>query len=281
MITTSCHPYLCMCMLHTHHSIPTPTHIPPLYSYPHPHTTTLFLPPSTYLCACRNLRPPPCRLGVRLNGPRPTWTRSDGGEGGSHPSNVHDHTYAIGTVNFTGDMPVILMVDGPSLGGFVCAATIVSTELWKIGQVRARLVNVMRMCPWMCAHERVSMDGCPWMCSHGRVSMYGYPWTGVHGCVAMDEYPCMGTHGQVSMANHATVATSSPGPLPASRLSQQCGFPDSQSVAYREHTFLLSTHAHTHTLCCAVPCWLLTPMHPLVSRNDTHMHCAVTDCRIF
>lgn len=76
------------------------------------------------------------RLGVRLNGPRPTWTRTDGGEGGSHPSNVHDHTYAIGTVNFTGDMPVILMVDGPSLGGFVCAATIVSTELWKIGQVR-------------------------------------------------------------------------------------------------------------------------------------------------
>jgi allophanate hydrolase subunit 2 len=45
---------------------------------------------------------------------------------------------AIGTVNFTGDMPVILMVDGPSLGGFVCAATIVSTELWKIGQVRTR-----------------------------------------------------------------------------------------------------------------------------------------------
>lgn len=42
---------------------------------------------------------------------------------------------AIGTVNFTGDMPVILMVDGPSLGGFVCPATIVSTELWKIGQV--------------------------------------------------------------------------------------------------------------------------------------------------
>jgi allophanate hydrolase subunit 2 len=36
------------------------------------------------------------RLGVRLNGPRPTWTRTDGGEGGSHPSNVHDHTYAIG-----------------------------------------------------------------------------------------------------------------------------------------------------------------------------------------
>lgn len=76
------------------------------------------------------------RLGVRLNGPRPTWTRADGGEGGSHPSNVHDHVYAIGTVNFTGDMPVILTVDGPSLGGFVCPTTIISSELWKIGQVR-------------------------------------------------------------------------------------------------------------------------------------------------
>lgn len=86
--------------------------------------------------------PLPCRLGVRLNGPRPTWTRTDGGEGGSHPSNVHDHTYAIGAVNFTGDMPVILMVDGPSLGGFVCAATIVSTELWKIGQVGKPIVCV-------------------------------------------------------------------------------------------------------------------------------------------
>ena len=33
-------------------------------------------------------------------------------------------------------MPVALMVDGPSLGGFVCPATITTTELWKMGQVR-------------------------------------------------------------------------------------------------------------------------------------------------
>ncbi|KAL4418864.1 hypothetical protein ABPG77_002620, partial [Micractinium sp. CCAP 211/92] len=76
------------------------------------------------------------RLGVRMEGPRPKFARADGGEGGSHPSNVHDHVYAIGTINFTGDMPVVLMVDGPSLGGFVCPATITSTELWKMGQVR-------------------------------------------------------------------------------------------------------------------------------------------------
>ncbi|KAK9817750.1 hypothetical protein WJX72_001615 [[Myrmecia] bisecta] len=77
------------------------------------------------------------RLGIRLQGPRPKFARPDGGEGGSHPSNVHDHVYAIGTINFTGDMPIVLMFDGPSLGGFVCPATITSTELWKMGQVRA------------------------------------------------------------------------------------------------------------------------------------------------
>ncbi len=76
------------------------------------------------------------RLGVRLIGPKPTWTRSDGGEAGLHPSNIHDCEYAIGSINFTGDMPVILTRDGPSLGGFVCAATIASAELWKVGQVK-------------------------------------------------------------------------------------------------------------------------------------------------
>src|SRR5471030_722278 len=76
------------------------------------------------------------RLGIRLNGPKPQWTRSDGGEAGLHPSNVHDCEYAIGSVNFTGDMPVILTRDGPSLGGFVCAVTIAKAELWKVGQVR-------------------------------------------------------------------------------------------------------------------------------------------------
>jgi urea carboxylase len=76
------------------------------------------------------------RTGVRLIGPKPTWARSDGGEAGLHPSNIHDNAYAIGTVDFTGDMPVILGPDGPSLGGFVCAATLVKSELWKLGQLR-------------------------------------------------------------------------------------------------------------------------------------------------
>lgn len=76
------------------------------------------------------------RLGVRLVGPKPEWTRADGGEAGLHPSNVHDCEYAIGAINFTGDFPVILTRDGPSLGGFVCPVTIAKAELWKVGQVK-------------------------------------------------------------------------------------------------------------------------------------------------
>ncbi len=85
------------------------------------------------------------RTGVRLIGPKPTWARKDGGEAGLHPSNIHDNAYAVGTVDFTGDMPVILGPDGPSLGGFVCPATIRHDELWKIGQLRpGDLVRFMR-----------------------------------------------------------------------------------------------------------------------------------------
>jgi urea carboxylase len=76
------------------------------------------------------------RTGVRLIGPKPEWARPDGGEAGLHPSNIHDCAYAVGTVDFTGDMPIVLGPDGPSLGGFVCPATVVSAELWKIGQLR-------------------------------------------------------------------------------------------------------------------------------------------------
>ncbi|HAC60182.1 MAG TPA: urea carboxylase, partial [Rhodobiaceae bacterium] len=76
------------------------------------------------------------RTGVRLIGPKPKWARKDGGEAGLHPSNIHDNAYAVGTIDFTGDMPIILGPDGPSLGGFVCPATLAKAELWKIGQLK-------------------------------------------------------------------------------------------------------------------------------------------------
>jgi urea carboxylase len=85
------------------------------------------------------------RSGVRLIGPKPEWARSDGGEAGLHPSNIHDNAYAVGAVDFTGDMPVILGPDGPSLGGFVCPATVIQAELWKMGQLRPG--DSVRFCP--------------------------------------------------------------------------------------------------------------------------------------
>ncbi|MEV6235463.1 urea carboxylase [Lentzea sp. NPDC051838] len=76
------------------------------------------------------------RTGVRLIGPKPEWARPDGGEAGLHPSNIHDTPYAVGAIDFTGDTPVILGPDGPSLGGFVCPAVVASGDLWKLGQLR-------------------------------------------------------------------------------------------------------------------------------------------------
>ena len=77
------------------------------------------------------------RTGVRLVGPKPHWARQDGGEAGLHPSNIHDNPYAIGAIDFTGDMPIILGPDGPSLGGFVCPFVTIAADLWKIGQLAA------------------------------------------------------------------------------------------------------------------------------------------------
>ncbi|MCQ4349064.1 urea carboxylase [Pseudomonas stutzeri] len=77
------------------------------------------------------------RTGVRLIGPKPEWVRDSGGEAGLHPSNIHDNPYAIGAVDFTGDMPVILGPDGPSLGGFVCPVTVIEADLWQLGQLKA------------------------------------------------------------------------------------------------------------------------------------------------
>ncbi|MGW7380430.1 urea carboxylase [Streptomyces sp. NPDC054794] len=76
------------------------------------------------------------RTGIRLIGPKPRWARQDGGEAGLHPSNIHDTPYAVGALDFTGDTPIILGPDGPSLGGFVCPAVVASGELWKLGQLR-------------------------------------------------------------------------------------------------------------------------------------------------
>lgn len=68
-------------------------------------------------------------MGIRLDGPKIDWARSSGGEGGSHPSNIHDNGYALGTINLNGDTPVILTNEGPDMGGCLCLCTIATADL--------------------------------------------------------------------------------------------------------------------------------------------------------
>jgi len=77
------------------------------------------------------------RTGIRLIGPIPDWARTDGGEAGLHPSNVHDSAYPVGGIMLSGDTPVIVGKDGPSLGGFVVPAVVIEADRWMLGQLSA------------------------------------------------------------------------------------------------------------------------------------------------
>ncbi|WP_285246773.1 urea carboxylase [Pseudarthrobacter sp. efr-133-R2A-89] len=96
------------------------------------------------------------RTGVRLIGPKPRWARTDGGEAGLHPSNIHDTAYSVGALDFTGDTPILLGPDGPSLGGFVCPVTVVTAERWKLGQLRPG--DKVRFVPIKASHTPSATD---------------------------------------------------------------------------------------------------------------------------
>ena len=87
------------------------------------------------------------RTGVRLEGPRPKWARPDGGEAGLHPSNIHDNAYSVGALDFTGDTPILLGPDGPSLGGFVCPVTVVAARPLEAGAATPRRHGAIRAGP--------------------------------------------------------------------------------------------------------------------------------------
>lgn len=76
------------------------------------------------------------RTGIRLESHLFQWARASGGIAGGHPSNILDNSYPVGAVNINGDLPVILGPDGPTAGGFICAATVAHAGFWKIGQLR-------------------------------------------------------------------------------------------------------------------------------------------------
>ena len=76
------------------------------------------------------------RTGIRLVGPAPNWARADGGEAGLHPSNIHDSAYPVGGIMLSGDTPVIVGPDGPSLGGFVVPCVVIRSDRWMLAQLR-------------------------------------------------------------------------------------------------------------------------------------------------
>ncbi|MFI8829621.1 urea carboxylase [Streptomyces afghaniensis] len=127
------------------------------------------------------------RTGIRLVGPRPQWARQDGGEAGLHPSNIHDTPYAVGALDFTGDTPIILGPDGPSLGGFVCPAVVAGGDLWKLGQLRPG--DTVRFVPVREA-EAAALDGR--RASPALISAGGDGDDGILGRLeATDDRPCV------------------------------------------------------------------------------------------
>jgi len=75
------------------------------------------------------------RMGVRLESHEWQWARTSGGVAGGHPSNILDNGYPVWAVNVCGNQPIILTADGPTLGGFICAATLVEASTWIVGQL--------------------------------------------------------------------------------------------------------------------------------------------------
>ena len=55
-------------------------------------------------------------------------------ENGSEPSNIIDQGYPMGAINLSGQTPIILVNDGPSMGGFINPYTVPSAAFWKLGQ---------------------------------------------------------------------------------------------------------------------------------------------------
>lgn len=89
------------------------------------------------------------RMGIRLESNESiNWARNTGGEGGSHPSNILDNGYALGTVNVNGDTPVILTNEGPDMGGYVCLCTVATGERWKLGQLSPGSTVTFRRISW-------------------------------------------------------------------------------------------------------------------------------------
>ena len=77
--------------------------------------------------------------GYRFDGPKLTFAdkaTNKSLEHGSEPSNIIDKGYPAGAINLAGQTPIILVNDGPSMGGFINPYTVPSSAFWKLGQAK-------------------------------------------------------------------------------------------------------------------------------------------------
>jgi len=94
---------------------------------------------NTFLQAEWKLQARSDRTGFRLEGPPLTFTEkatNKSPEHGYEPSNIIDQGYPIGGINLAGQTPIILVNDGPSMGGFIVPYTVPSASFWKLGQAK-------------------------------------------------------------------------------------------------------------------------------------------------
>ncbi len=81
------------------------------------------------------------RMGCRLIGPKLNFKPRAGhlvNQAGSDPSNIVDDTIPMGGIQVPGGLePIVLGVEGPSLGGYAKIATVITTDMSRIGQMNA------------------------------------------------------------------------------------------------------------------------------------------------
>lgn len=95
----------------------------------------------TFLAAGWKVSAKSDRTGIRLDGPGDRLTFAEKAtnkrpEHGAEPSNIIDQGYPNGAINLAGQTPIILVKDGPSMGGFINPFTVPQTGFWKLGQAR-------------------------------------------------------------------------------------------------------------------------------------------------
>ncbi|GAA1203863.1 biotin-dependent carboxyltransferase family protein [Pseudonocardia alaniniphila] len=102
----------------------------------------LFTPESvrTFLQTAWRLSPISDRMGCRFVGPPLHFLpRPDHlvGQAGSDPSNIVDDAICVGSIQVpSGLEPIVMGVDGPSLGGYAKIATVISADLPALAQLR-------------------------------------------------------------------------------------------------------------------------------------------------